>query len=559
MAETSEKSFPFDSVEVNGKPDRVYVADDFAEYFRAFISSGMFMKQSDNLQVIENGDMSVTLRPGRLIIDGYGYVNPFDIIIQLEPADGTRSRYDRISLTWINEERRIRYTVQKGELSYEPVPPACRRTADYKDYVTADILVSAGAIKITDNDITDQRLNSKVCGLAFPFYDIDTTMVFNQLQAFYNKVVRENGDWKAALEEWCIALKQEKTQQLQQIITNLTEMKEGAETEFNDWFTSNTNNWANDWYAFFDNMKEQLSEEPATHLQSQIGNLKELKTSDKSNLTAAVNEVNAKIDDDVAIQRKALKAYAGSLGTTYPTQYGIWRGVGNNCAGLPSGASKYGVLLIYATGYVAHIYYDVVNQRMYFGKTDDSIKAPSSWIQILGSANGILPIANGGTGNSTGNAPSATKATQDAAGNVITSTYARKDSVLNLVEKGQFTNETIVLPLKFDATYLLVTREITISNGKVYGYRARLYATPTRANSSVAASAANLAASSNAGVTLGTNAVDANRVGYGKNDYAITLKATAAYQVSYALYEFSNTYGDYLEEWSGGPFQPPTA
>ena len=39
---------------------------------------------------------------------------------------------------------------------------------------------------------------------------------------------------------------------------------------------------------------------------------------------------------------------------------------------------------------------------------------------------GILPVANGGTGNSTGNAPSATKATQDASGNVITSTYATK-------------------------------------------------------------------------------------------------------------------------------------
>ena len=45
---------------------------------------------------------------------------------------------------------------------------------------------------------------------------------------------------------------------------------------------------------------------------------------------------------------------------------------------------------------------------------------------------GVLPVANGGTGNTTG---SATKATQDGSGNIITSTYATKSELTELEDK----------------------------------------------------------------------------------------------------------------------------
>lgn len=61
--------------------------------------------------------------------------------------------------------------------------------------------------------------------------------------------------------------------------------------------------------------------------------------------------------------------------------------------------------------------------------------ASTSTASFDGSANvtpgvtGILPIANGGTGNSTGTVASATKAVQDGNGNTITTTYATKSEV----------------------------------------------------------------------------------------------------------------------------------
>lgn len=196
MAEISEKSFPFDSELINGKEDRLYLADDFAAYFRSFISSGIFMKEASNLQVIANGDMTVTLKPGKMIIEGYGYENTNDIVIQLDPADGVLDRIDRISATWSQGDRDIHYTLQSSEYSYDPLEPECRRTAEYKDYVVADIRVSAGAISISQENITDQRLNSEVCGLAIPFAEIDTSEINAKLQAYYERAILENDKWR---------------------------------------------------------------------------------------------------------------------------------------------------------------------------------------------------------------------------------------------------------------------------------------------------------------------------------------------------------------------------
>ncbi|MCI9681417.1 MAG: hypothetical protein HFI26_08540 [Lachnospiraceae bacterium] len=243
MAVASEKSFPFDSDQVNGVYDREYFADDFARFFRAFISSGTFMNEASNLQVIANGDMSVTLKPGSMIIDGYRYDNVADIIINISPADGVLKRIDRVSATWSKEDRDIHYVVREGVYSYEPVAPECRRTAEYKDYVVADIIVEAGAISIKQADIVDQRLNSEVCGLAIPFGKVDTSSLYDQIQA--------------ALEEF----------------------QNVNEKEFEEWFES---------------IQDKLSEDQAGSLQNQIGLLEDLTTQTKNNLVAAINEINSK-------------------------------------------------------------------------------------------------------------------------------------------------------------------------------------------------------------------------------------------------------------------------
>lgn len=299
MAETSEKSFPFDSVEVDGKPDRAYVADDFAEYFRAFISSGVFFKEPTNLQVLANGDMTVTYKQGRGIIDGYGYRNPKDIIIQLDPADGVMDRIDRISFTWIQEERDIHYTVQKGELSFSPKPPECRRTPEYKDYVVADVYVQAGAISIKQKDITDQRLNSEICGLATPFAEIDTTTIFLQFTEWFHHV-REQGE--IDIEELIAGLTDKSREKYELFLTDLRDfyrdIKSAGQQDYDDFNAEISayiddleergdtslaaivqqlidfrNTKEADFLELFEIIKGQLSTDPAGNLQIQINSM----------------------------------------------------------------------------------------------------------------------------------------------------------------------------------------------------------------------------------------------------------------------------------------------
>lgn len=192
MATLTEFSFPFDAVMSGGKYDRTYVADDFARYFRAFISSGIFMDASTNLQIIANGDMTVSLKSGKAIINGYRYELTEDANIILEPADGTLNRIDRVAITWDKANREISYTIRQGQGSASPIPPECRRTEDVIDFVVGDIYVTAGAISISQANITDTRLDTEICGVATPFYPVDTTTIFNQFEAWFLEY-QENG------------------------------------------------------------------------------------------------------------------------------------------------------------------------------------------------------------------------------------------------------------------------------------------------------------------------------------------------------------------------------
>lgn len=300
MAEMMEKSFPFDSEEIDGAFDRAYVADDFARYFRAFISSGTFMKQSTNLQVIANGDMTVTLKPGAMIIDGYRYDVESDIIIQLDPADGVNNRIDRISATWSKEDRDIHYTLQKGEYSYNPTPPACRRTADCKDYVLADIYVEAGAISIRQKDITDQRLNSQVCGLAIAFSEIDTTTIFLQFTEWFN-FVRQQGELD--IDTLIDALTAQSTERYETFLADLRafyrDIRSKGQQDYDDFnaeisaYIDDLENRGDsslaaliqqlidfrntkeaDFLELFEIIRGQLESDPAGHLQNEIDSLK---------------------------------------------------------------------------------------------------------------------------------------------------------------------------------------------------------------------------------------------------------------------------------------------
>lgn len=192
MAESTEKFFPFDGA------DREYKADDFARYYRAFITSGLFMNEGDNLQVTADSGMAVRVMPGAAIIDGYRYDNTGSIPFTIQAADGLLNRIDRIVIRWDKEEREIYAAVLKGTAAEEPEAPEITRNSDIIEYALADISVEAGAVSITQSDITDTRMDSDICGMALPWASLDTSALAIQYETWV-KASMQSGD-SAALE-----------------------------------------------------------------------------------------------------------------------------------------------------------------------------------------------------------------------------------------------------------------------------------------------------------------------------------------------------------------------
>ncbi len=259
-----QKSFGFNAKPTENGFDREYYIEELLEYFADMFRSGISPFVSNNLQIIANGDMSVTLRPGVLWDEnGCKYKNTSDEVINLSPADGIRDRIDRISITWKNEEREMVYTVQESEYAYNPVPPVCRRNANYRDYVVADVLVRAGAVNITQANITDQRLNNELCGMAAGLLQqFDPKELFIQISEYFEEFKNQTGisyaqfmevmetyigdlkeecsneyeDFKAEIARYISNLKEKGDADLATITQQLINFRNDNEVKFLEWF-----------------------------------------------------------------------------------------------------------------------------------------------------------------------------------------------------------------------------------------------------------------------------------------------------------------------------------
>lgn len=192
--------------------DRTYDADSFAEWLRKFFTTGVF---NGEMQVTPDTGMAVSVSPGYANLNGK--VRFFDAAqsFTLDPASGTYPRIDTIVVRSDSTNRVITTEYVKGAYSgNNPVPTAPVRTAGIYEIVLAQIYVGAGITAIIADDITDTRPDDDLCG------------------------------WVTSTVE---------SVPVDQIVTQM-------QAQFLTWF---------------DEMKGQLSEDAAGHLQNQITNLRD--------------------------------------------------------------------------------------------------------------------------------------------------------------------------------------------------------------------------------------------------------------------------------------------
>ena len=228
-----EKSSFFNSV----SHDRTYKAEDWAEYFASFIGNGVFPVPSTELQVVAGSGMNVTVRAGKAWINGYFYQNTGDLTVQLATADGQLNRIDRIVVQWNLTNRTISTKVKSSGFSASPSAPAVQRDADIYELVLADVFVAAGVTAITQSRITDQRLNTSLCGVVAAVVDQIDTAAFNaQLQAWFTEYESLSEEQYNSLASYMASLKLQGNVQYDAFEQHMAAFETQAAADFNAWF-----------------------------------------------------------------------------------------------------------------------------------------------------------------------------------------------------------------------------------------------------------------------------------------------------------------------------------
>ncbi|QXE20004.1 hypothetical protein [Clostridium sp. 001] len=253
-----EKSGFFNAMKVGDSWDRVYKAENFAEYFATFIGNGVFPNPATNLQVVSNNnDMTIILKAGRGWINGFIYINTDDLILNVDVADGVLNRIDRVVLKYDVVNREIRASVKKGAFASSPVAQVLQRDADAYELGIADICIKAGSIGIAQADITDLRLNKDLCGIVHGTVNqVDTTAIFDQYLDWLNT--------KKSIYD-----------------TDFTTWTNAKKKTYEDWYSSMTTSeqnqvdaiksqFQNDFNTWFQNVKTVLSGDAAGNLYNMI-------------------------------------------------------------------------------------------------------------------------------------------------------------------------------------------------------------------------------------------------------------------------------------------------
>lgn len=172
----------------SGQYDRVYAAEQFAEYFHLIVSNGVFPDPATQLQVVASNtpDMNVNVSDGYGWINGYFAKNSGSYPLAIQAASGTLNRVDAVVLRWVNASRSMELAVKTGIAASSPATPALQRDTDVYEIMLATVTVAAGATSIPQSAITDKRADTSVCGwVTGAVQNIDTTNLFAQYDAAF--------------------------------------------------------------------------------------------------------------------------------------------------------------------------------------------------------------------------------------------------------------------------------------------------------------------------------------------------------------------------------------
>lgn len=166
-------------------------------------TSGVFGADG-NLSVTANGDMTVSVSDGVGWLandkaDGTVFWNDTkeqtgsELQLTIPLANAVSPRIDRVVVSWdtVDYAAKPRIEVLKGTAASTPVAPALTNNSLLRQISLAQISIPAAASEITSANITDERLDSTVCGLVTDWVRVDTKVMQEQFAAFLTQIKTE--------------------------------------------------------------------------------------------------------------------------------------------------------------------------------------------------------------------------------------------------------------------------------------------------------------------------------------------------------------------------------
>ena len=157
---------PFNSMIIEGMPDRPVNAKSLAAYLAGFFSNGVVMQEDTALQIETSNGMNIQIRAGMGVIKGKSIINDTAYIMVMENAHSSLDRIDRVVFRLDEANRLMEFDVLTGTPAASPTAPALSQDTNIYELCLAEIIVPAGATSITASNITDTRADVNLCGIS---------------------------------------------------------------------------------------------------------------------------------------------------------------------------------------------------------------------------------------------------------------------------------------------------------------------------------------------------------------------------------------------------------
>ena len=239
------RGFFYNATDLNDK-ERRYNGQDMNEDKAPFYKEGVVY---GHLQVTAGDGMEVRVDGGSR--RGYAYINLHTIHntavlpLTVSQASGTLPRIDRVIVRNDETERRPSIFIREGAFSSKPQPPGLINNDVIQEKSLARVYVRAGAVAITQADITDERADDSVCGfVASQFKELDFSQFLSQFNAWFAEV-------KKAMEKDHAAFVKEYTE----LIRDFMDGREADLEQFNAWLAKEKKAMEKDRLSFMRNGK----------------------------------------------------------------------------------------------------------------------------------------------------------------------------------------------------------------------------------------------------------------------------------------------------------------